>query len=492
MSVLLTVDRCADTPIWKQISSRVAHLVDEGALLPGSHLPPTRHLAGQLGVNRTTVCRAYEELGALGYLESRPGSYSTVRGRARPLAGGSPGGAALIDWGQAAAPGAREAFDHLAALPSLPPPGRGAIDFASLTADTSLCPTADLRRAVKHVLLERGAALLDYGDPAGFPPLRETLARRMRAHGVTVSPDEILVTQGAQQALELVLKLLGRSGAAVAVESPTYGLVIPLLRLFNLRPIEIPILPDGLDLDALEAALGRERPALVYTMPNFQNPTGITTSQAHRERLLALCEAHRVPLLEDGFEEEMKYFGKAVLPIKSMDTRGAIIYVGTFSKVIFPGLRVGWIAADRECIRRLAVLNRCGTLSGSTLDQAAVHRFCESGRYEAYLRKLHTVYRRRMQTLLRSLRARMPAGRVSWTEPAGGCTLWLSLSGAGAPAERAVLDRARAEGVAVTPGSFFFPNGTAGVSFRLSIARVKAHEIDEGCQRLARAIAGAS
>ncbi|HEY3382502.1 MAG TPA: PLP-dependent aminotransferase family protein [Vicinamibacterales bacterium] len=490
MSLLLTVDRQADDPVWKQIANRVVTLVDDGTLVAGSRLPPSRTLAGTLGVNRSTVCRAYEELWALGYLESRQGSYSTVRGRARPLSGSRVAAPPLVDWDRACAPGVRDACRRLAASPRPAAAGTGRIDFANLTADTSLCPVDDLRRAVRHVLLQHGASLLDYGEPAGYAPLREVLARRLRGHGVTVSPDEILITHGAQQALELVLTLVARPGASIAIEVPTYALILPLLQVLDLRAVEIPLLPDGLDLQALEAAFSREPPALLYTMPNFQNPTGITTSQAHRERLLSLCEAHAVPILEDGFEEEMKYFGKAVLPIKSMDRHGIVIYVGTFSKVIFPGLRVGWIAADRECIRRLVALNRCSILSGSTLDQAAVHRFCEAGHYEKYLRRLHTVYRRRMQMLLKCLKLRMPAGRVAWTEPVGGCTLWLRVNGARASDEAKIVERAHREGVAVTPGSHFFSTPQNGVGFRLSIAKAKVHEIDEGCRRLARAIRG--
>jgi DNA-binding transcriptional MocR family regulator len=341
------------------------------------------------------------------------------------------------------------------------------------------------------VLLERGAALLDYGDPAGFPPLRETLARRMRAHGVTVSPDEILVTQGAQQALELVLKLLGRSGAAVAVESPTYGLVIPLLRLFNLRPIEIPILPDGLDLDALEAALGRERPALVYTMPNFQNPTGITTSQAHRERLLALCEAHRVPLLEDGFEEEMKYFGRAVLPIKALDRQQVVLYCGTFSKVLFPGVRIGWLVAARPCLERLTALRRVGEIAPSAVLQAALAEFGERGYFDLHLSRMHRVFRKRMSLALRTLRESLPKTWAEWQEPHGGYLIWLRLL---RPPGQAPPDWPRllaARGVEVRLGAGFFVAPPDLMHVRLSISTLDEDEIVTGIRRLVAAVADA-
>ena len=352
----------------------------------------------------------------------------------------------------------RRAHRAFLALPRLTAHPAGAVDFGSLTADPDLCPVEEVRRAVRHVLVENGKGVLDYGDPAGFRPLREMLARRMRAHGIQVTANEVLLTHGAQQALDLSLRLLGRPGAFAAVEVPTYGLLLPLLRVADMRPLEIPMTGEGMDLDILERRMRRRRPALLYTVPNFQNPTGVTTSQAHRERLLSVCETHGVPVLEDGFEEDMKYFGRAVLPVKSMDTSGLVLYVGTFSKVVFPGLRVGSIAADTECIRRLAWLTRVGSLSGNTLAQAAVHRFCEAGRYDAYLRRLHAIYRRRMVTLLKGLAAHLPTGAAEWTQPLGGCTLWLTVNGGRREEEGALLQHMRAAGVSATPGSLFFPS----------------------------------
>jgi len=487
-SLLFTVDPAARDPLWKQITDRVSRLVDEGTLATGDRLPPTRVLARELGVNRSTVCRAYEELWALGYLESRQGSYSTVRGRARvPGVAAGSGGRSLVNWERRWAPGPRAAFRGLAAVPEVPEAGPGSIDFGSLTADPDLCPADDFRRAVRRVLLDDGRRLLDYGDPAGFRPLRETLARRLRAHGVSVSADEVLLTQGAQQALDLVVRLLCPPGAEMVVEAPTYGLALPLLRMAGVRPIEVPMTLEGLDLDRLERSLGR-RPALVYTVPTFHNPTGVTTSQAHRERLLALCEARRVPILEDGFEEDMKYFGRAVLPIKSMDVHGLVFYVGTLSKVVFPGLRVGWIAADREAIRRLAVVKRYTSLSDNVVAQAAVERFCRSGRYDAYLRRLHATFRRRLTAMVRGLTRRVPPGALEWREPAGGCTLWARVVGARRADEAAFIEYTREAGVTVTPGSLFFATPVDALYVRLSLAKVKAHDVDEGCRRLARAI----
>jgi DNA-binding transcriptional MocR family regulator len=210
---------------------------------------------------------------------------------------------------------------------------------------------------------------------------------------------------------------------------------------------------------------------------------GVTTSQAHRERLLNLCEARRVPILEDGFEEEMKYFGKAVLPIKSMDANGLVIYVGTFSKVVFPGLRIGWIAAPRAAAELARAVQRSCCIAGNSLAQAAMHRIVESGLYEAHLRRVHRAYRKRMQAMLRGLSLHMPSRGVEWTRPQGGYTLWLRVRGSRLD-EGALQARFRRGGVEALPGSLCFPRPSAEPHFRLSIACRTEAEIQEGCRRL--------
>jgi DNA-binding transcriptional MocR family regulator len=195
-----------------------------------------------------------------------------------------------------------------------------------------------------------------------------------------------------------------------------------------------------------------------------------------------------VPLVEDGFEEELKYFGKCALPIKSMDTGGAVVYLGTFSKVVFPGLRVGWVAAERACIERLLAISRFSALSANVVAQAALQRFCAAGCYEALLRRVHRAYRRRMLALLAALRRHLPERGVRWTQPAGGYTLWLTVERTAASEER-VDAQLRAHGVVASRGSLYFASPHRGVHFRISIANLDEGEIEEGCRRLGAALA---
>jgi DNA-binding transcriptional MocR family regulator len=486
--MMLTIDREAARPLYRQVLDGVRLLIDSGTLRPDEHLPSSRRLAAQLGVDRATVTLAYAELQAQGYVRSRPGSYTVVQERGAPGEGPAAAGRD-IDWRRLARPEAEGAARLFQRRPSeaksRADAGKTAISLAQLDPDPRLFPLGAIHRTFSRILGGEDAAPFEYGSYQGYAPLRDHLARRMRLHGVAASADEILVTNGAQQALDLLIRVFARPGRAVVIEAPTYALVIPLLRLNGVEALAVPLRPDGLDLDRLEKVLRKDRVAFVYTMPNFQNPTGITTGHDHRRRLLDLCRARRVPLVEDGFEEDMKYYGRVDLPIKSMDDGGLVIYVGTFSKALFPGLRVGWIAADRECVRRLTAVKRYADLTSNHLAQVFMHRFCEDGHYDRHLRRLHRAYRKRLDLTLRTMKEAFPP-TVTWTEPPGGYTLWVRMP------ER--MSRAELEaflepyGVIVSAGENYFAGGAPSEHFRLCIARTDEAEIREGVARLGRAL----
>jgi DNA-binding transcriptional MocR family regulator len=224
-------------------------------------------------------------------------------------------------------------------------------------------------------------------------------------------------------------------------------------------------------------------------MPNFQNPSGITTSQKHREELIALFEQYHVPVIEDAFEEEMKYFGKAVLPIKSMDRNKVVIYIGTFSKILFPGLRIGWVAAAKECIDHLIPLQRASIISGNILDQAALFRFCKSGHYDRHIKRMHSVYRKRMQKALKAVQTYFNQDHIDWTVPTGGYTIWVRLKGKSA-GEDEIIKQFIDHKVAVLPGSSYIYGDSDGIFFRISIAHLDEEAIEEGIKRLGMGLNG--
>jgi DNA-binding transcriptional MocR family regulator len=486
--ILFRVTRNSETPVYRQIIRRVIDMIESGTLASGAVLPSSRELAGKLGVNRSTVYRAYLELAALGYVESTPGSYTRVRKRSPVIRHVRTDEKGTVNWRRRSNSASRRIFDTFEryAPESALSTSAEVINISQLDLDHRLFPLDDFRRCMNRVLIHEGARTLQYGERAGHGALREVIAQRMRIHGITTSREEILITNGAQQAIDLILRLLAAPGQTAVVEAPTYSNVLPLLRYHRLRIAGVPMRGDGMDIGALGRRLERGNVAFVYTIPNFQNPTGITTGQEHRERLLVLCVRHGTPIIEDGFEEEMKYFGKAVLPIKSMDLNQVVLYVGTFSKVLFPGVRIGWIAAERDCIRRLIAIRRFTDLTGGTLVQAAVAEFCRLGYYDKHIRRMHRFFRRRMAVALRALGRHMPDD-VTWTKPDGGYTIWVSLH---FPVEsgKPINDLLLPHGVVVSPGDYYFHGGRPHGSFRISIAALNEIEIERGIERLGAAL----
>jgi GntR family transcriptional regulator/MocR family aminotransferase len=274
----------------------------------------------------------------------------------------------------------------------------------------------------------------------------------------------------------------------VAIESPGYGMALELLRQHRARTVSIPMAADGLDLARLKSALETRRPALLYTMPNFHNPTGITTSASHRESLLALCERHDTLIVEDGFDEELDYAGPAALPIKALDLHGLVLYIGTLSKLVYPGLRIGWIAAARRVLAPLTALHRVSTLGGAVLDQAIAAQLLRSAAFDVHLRRMHRTYQRRLRVMLDGLASHLPSG-VTWTRPSGGYLLWLTIPDA-ARQEAAMVARLARAGVDVTPGAPLRVGRSANAHLRLSIACVDEAAITEGCERLGEVLRG--
>lgn len=485
--MLVNINRKDAKPLYRQLIDEIINLIDRGALEAGEFIPATRSLAKKLGVNRSTVTRAYEELQALGYLTSKQGSYHQVQRRRKEVEYAADRISA-ISWEKASTADSRaihQIFLRYSPERSKPSPSqKDVINISELDLDARLYPMTEFRRCVNHVLHDFGADSLQYGDHKGHLPLRQQIAKRLRLHGISVSENEILITSGAQQGIDMVIRMMAVQGKKIAIESPTYAAILPLLKFNGVSTLEIPMKPDGMDLDFLQNALAEEKVNFIYTIPNFQNPTGITTSHLHRERLLNLCLKYRVPIVEDGFEEDMKYFGKVPLPIKSIDEQNIVIYLGTFSKALFPGLRIGWVTADQECISRLTAIKRFSDLGSSKLVQIVLYEFLKRGHYDRQLRRMHRAFRKRMQVALQTMDESFPP-TVQWTRPTGGYTIWVKL--------RKQWDEERLHkhladfGVIVSPGSYYFPDRKRSEYLRLSIAKRNEEEIKEGIFRLGKA-----
>jgi DNA-binding transcriptional MocR family regulator len=488
-SLLIEIDKSGKKSIRKQIVDEIRRLIDQGVIKLDTALPSTRVLAERLGISRYTVYQAYEELQILGYLKSRQGSYNIVQKRRKEVEY-DPGNQSLINWAKVTNASAESVYrnyrSNLADITSRSDNGdTSSINLSELQLDPDLFPEHSFRKCMNHVLSLSGTKALDFCSPAGNLNLREYIAQRSRLHGISTSAKEILITYGSQQALDLVIRLLARPGAKAVVEAPTYFNILPLLKFNGMQIETIPMKSDGLDIPYLEDVLRANDVSFVYSIPNFHNPTGITTSHEHREWLLNVCLRYKVPLLEDGFEEEMKYFGTIPLPIKSIDDKNVVIYVGTFSKVLIPGVRIGWINAHEEAIERLTAIKRASDLRCGNLVQSALYHFCKEGFYDVHLRKLHRIFRQRMETTLQTMQAFFPKN-VSWIRPSGGFSIWVKMPVKLSATE--LHEYMSGYGVVVSPGVYYFPQETKSEFFRLSIARTGKKHIQEGIARLGKAL----
>ena len=491
-SLSVPLDRARAIPLARQIEAHVERLIREGHLVPGVKLPATRELADRLGVNRATVATAYEELVAAGWARAHVGQGTFVaeraeRGGPRGEAAAPGGGGGGLDWSALLSRSARiVAADEERGRAAVPRRASGGvISFAGGMPDSGLFPTDEFRRVLNEVVRDEGEALLQYYPAAGYPPLQRYLATYLLRFGLEVRPEEILVVNGSQQGFDLIGRTLVDPGDVVAIEQPTYPRAMQVFRSFGARLLSVPWDGDGPRLDVLERLAERHAPKLFYCQPSAHNPTGLTMRAETGRRLLALAAHYQLPVVEDGFDGSLHYGSRPAGPLKAFDREGLVIYIGTFSKILFPGLRLGWLIGPPPVRERLLAAKQLADLHTSALIQAAVHRFCERGLLDRHLGRVAREYGRRRDLLLAALKRRMPPD-ASWSEPQGGFSLLLTLPpGVLAPT---LLTAAVERGVAFTPGAPFYPDGGGERTLRLSFSSVPAARIDDGVRRLAEAI----
>lgn len=481
----IPLDRDSPIPLYKQIQQFLQEQIQSGTLPPEMRLPASRELAASLGVNRITVTNAYAELEAEGLVYSRIGSGTFVA----PLPAAPPTSKADSgDWplwqqkllSRTWLPAQRE-LDQLAMSVSRP----DLISFAGGLGDSQMFPANDFRKALQMVLRRDGTEALGYGDRAGYPPLRATIAHILTSQGLPTHPDQVLITSGSQQALDLTARLLLRPGDVILVESPTYSGAIDLFRSLDVHLLGVPVDEHGMQVEQIEDAMRAAQPRLIYTIPTFHNPTGTCMSGHRRRQLIALADRYNVPILEDDFVGDLRFEGQDQPALKALDPGGRVIYISTFSKMLMPGLRVGFLAASGPAYDQLLSYKRVTDLSTSSLMQRALEAYITVGRYQAHLRRACQVYRRRRDVMLAALTCYLPAD-THWLSPQGGLFIWLQLP-AGLSANE-LYPLAGEEGVTFAPGSLFFPGERVQPYLRLNFAMHPPEVIEEGMRRLGRAV----
>jgi 2-aminoadipate transaminase len=468
------LDHGSAVPLYRQLYEQFAERIRSGELGQGERLPATRELAGLLGLNRTTVSAAYEMLEAEGMIAGRVGRGSFVT--AAPAAGGVSWGA-WLERGELAGRGPAprgEAGSPPAAL------GRDTISFATSRPSRELFPLDEFRASCAAVLARADLAdILQLGSPAGYEPLRRHLIEEARRQGVAGGADDLLITNGCQQGLDLVGRVLLRPGDAVAVEDPVYPGLKSLLTGMGARLAAVPVGAEGMEIPRLVRVLERDRPKLIVVTPDFQNPTGATLPLAARRGLLEAARAAGVPVVENDPYGELRYEGQPLAALKQLDGHGGTVLLRSFSKASFPGLRVGWVVGPKPLLDRLRQAKEAADLHSDQLSQAVLLEFAESGRLEAHRRHLLEAGAERLRVTLEACRDFLPRG-TRWTRPEGGMNLWVSLPEPLDAGE--LLPRAQKLGVAYLPVCYFAVSRLEPGGLRLSFAGLAPQQIRAGLE----------
>jgi 2-aminoadipate transaminase len=370
------------------------------------------------------------------------------------------------------------------------------ISFAGGLPAPDVFPIERFCEACAKVLKEQGKVALQYGASEGYEPLREMIARHTSRYGIKAGPENVLITSGSQQALDLIGKLLINPGDRILVEAPTYLGALQAFNVYGAEYVSVPSDEDGIRTDLLEGPL-RSGPKFMYVLPNFQNPGGTTLSEGRREQLVLLAERFGIPIVEDDPYGQLRYEGEHLPPLVVLDrvnlrrdngySIGNVIYLSTFSKTLAPGLRLGWIVAPPDVITKMIQLKQGADLHTSTFTQVVAYEVARDNFLDEHIKVIRRVYGERRDAMLASLEEFFPP-EVSWTRPKGGLFLWVTLP-EGMDCQK-LFDTAIKENVAFVPGdSFYANNGAEGRRhFRLNFSYVPPDQIREGIRRLSTAV----
>jgi DNA-binding transcriptional MocR family regulator len=456
-------------PLYGHLVAIVEAAIARGELPSGSRLPPERELASRLRISRTTVVSAYRELESRGLLRGYVGRGTYVC--AAPDASGTP-----FAWrGKIAAAALRSSDSTL----------RDALRHASDSRLLSMAagepaidrfPTARFQQAVDYVLRRDARGVWGHGPTEGQPALREAIAERFNVPG-----DSVLILAGAQQGLDLLARCLIDPGDAVVVDRPGYVGAIQSFHAAGARLIGWDVARS--DVDELEDLLVRYRPKLIYTNPTFQNPTGATMPVHVRRELLKLAERYRVPIVEDATYSELYFSDPPPPSLHDLDTSNIVILLSSFSKVMAPGLRLGWLSAARSIVEQIALIKQRMDPHTQNLAQFAVARLIRDGSFDEHLRMIRAEHARRCTQMIAAIQRHAPAGALRFARPQGGLYLWCRLAaGLDSPS---LLERALPAGVAFLAGPAFYPDPAGETELRLCFSSVLPSEIDDAVSRLA-------
>lgn len=472
-------------PIYRQIFEQIADRIRSGTFPAGYRLPPTRALAGRLGTHRNTVVRAYSELEAAGFLSSTVGRGTFVKA----MTGGS--ATALpenlertLPWASLLSSAVRtEPMRRFLRTRRTPGP-RDVVDLTRMQPPAELMPTELLRRCLDHVLKTSGEKALGYAPKDGFRSLRARIVEDLARRGVPSAVDDVLVTTGSQQGLDLIARALLDPGDVVLTHASTYAGALPIFSATGAHVVGVPSDGEGPDLEALRR-LGVRRPKLLYLMPNHTNPTCTCMSRARRAAILAWARDAQVAVIEDDYAADLELEGGPLPPaMRALDPD--VIHVGTFSKRLIPALRIGYVVTPPALKPHLLALKHTTDLGCSAINQLALAEFLDRGYLVAHLNRTQPAYRARRDALLDELRRHLPS-EIRWQRPTRGLSVWLELP-PGVDPER-IFEEGRDRKVLVSPGEHFAVDEGTQPGLRINYCWEPEERLRLGARRVAEAIA---
>lgn len=457
------------TPVYMQLGNYIKELILKGMFRNDERLPSTRELADLLRLSRNTVNCAYEKLHDEGFINIVKGRGAFIAQESSPK-----GGSWDVDWDLRVSGYGRKA-EELDIIKHELAWKKGMISFKSIAPDESLFDAQEFRRSFLNRLSVEGEKILNYGYAQGYRPLINYIRSYMESKGVDTTRKGIIITNGFTEGFDIVLSALTEPGDRVLCENPTHNTALKIMRLHGLCIEGITQEKDGMNIGELREKLENGSCKLAYLIPSYHNPTGVVMSADKRLQCFNLLREHDVPIIEDGFNEELRYSGAHVSPIASLGSGcSGVIYIGSFSKILFPGIRIGWILADEKLAGYLESIKRSRNIHTSTLDQAVLFDYLENGGYEKYIKKARRFYKEKYEFAVECAGKYIPCSVIMGS---GGLHIFLQLEGINA---RELLQKCYERGVVFTAGDIFYAGGGGESSLRLGFSRVSLEDIEKG------------
>lgn len=466
-----------EEPLYLQIENYIQSMIDSNLLVSNGKLPATRELSKLLGVSRNSVITAYENLEEKGILY-------TVKGRGTFVSEVKPinEDGWKISWSKKVNDYGKLA-EKLDIVKSEIPWEKNLISFKSISPDGELFDIEEFKKSFLNRISVEGHKILNYGYAKGYKPLIEYLLKYMNTKGVDTKGKDIIITNGFTEGLEMLLTTYTNKGDKIICENPTHNTAIKIMKVHGVEVVGVSMTEEGIDINQLEDKLKNNNIKFGYLIPSYHNPTGIVMKGERRYSVYNLFKKYNVPIIEDGFNEELLYNSTHVSPIAALDNGGSgVIYIGSFSKILFPGIRVGWILADKNAIDILESVKRCKNIHTSFLDQGILYEYLRSGAFERQIKKVRKVYKEKYEFAIKCINKYINPTFI-WGE--GGLHIYIKIEGIDS---RLLLEACYKEGVIFTPGDIFSVDDSCKECLRLGLSRLSLEEIENGIKTIGKVI----